>query len=117
MAACALSSARLRDGALVSLPLVSSDAAAVSPELFFAAAEEALPRNILQCREFDCLRGFALLSLASLQDAKIRQMKMYIGQYFTILTINQWYNESNWPEQLHTSEREEWRRLVSLVNT
>jgi hypothetical protein len=85
----------------------------MSPEMFFAAAEEALPKNILQCRDFDCLRGYALLSLASLQDAKIRAMQMYIGHYFTILAINQWHDESNWPEDIQTSEKEERRRLVS----
>lgn len=85
----------------------------MSPEMFFAAAEEALPTNILPCREFDFLRGYALLALASLQDAKIRTMQMYIGHYFTILAINRWHNEGNWPEDMQASEREEWRRLVS----
>jgi hypothetical protein len=85
----------------------------MSPEMFFAAAEEALPKNIVQCRDFDYLRGYALLALASLQDAKIRAMQMYLGQYFTILAINQWHDESNWPENIQTAEKEERRRLVS----
>lgn len=85
----------------------------MSPEMFFAAAEEALPTSILQCRDFDCLRGYALLALASLQDAKIRTMQMYIGHYFTMLAINRWHDEWNWPEDIQSSEKEEWRRLVS----
>jgi hypothetical protein len=117
MAACALSSARIRDGALALSPQVSGDGGAMCPEMFFAAAEEALPTNILQCRDFDFLRGYALLSLASLQDAKIRAMQMYIGHYFTILAINQWHDELNWPEDIDESEREERRRLVSQPYT
>lgn len=83
------------------------------PEMFFAAAEEGLPRNILQCRDFDHLRGYALLALASLQGAKLRAMQMYLGHYFTVLAINQWHDEANWPEDIGVGEREEWRRLVS----
>jgi hypothetical protein len=85
----------------------------MSPEMFFAAAEDALPTDILPCRNFDYLRGYALLALASLQDAKIRAMQMYIGHYFTMLAINRWHDERNWPEDMQASEREEWRRLVS----
>jgi len=81
--------------------------------MFFAAAEEALPKDILRSQDFDCLRAYALLALASLQDAKIRAMQMYIGHYFTIVAINQWHDESNWPEHIPTSEKEERRRLVS----
>ena len=83
------------------------------PEMFFAAAEEALPTNMLPCRDFDCLRGYALLALASLQDAKIRAMQMYISYYFTMLAINRWHDEGNWTENMQASEKEEWRRLVS----
>lgn len=116
MAACALSSARIRDGALASSQQCPEDLGAMCPEMFFAAAEDALPKNMLQCRDFDCLRGYALLALASLQDAKIRAMHMYIGHYFTILAINQWHDESNWPEGMQESEKEERRRLVSQSN-
>lgn len=55
MAACALSAARIRDGALASSPGGPEDVVAMSPEMFFAAAEETLPKNILQSRDFDYL--------------------------------------------------------------
>jgi hypothetical protein len=113
MAACALSSARIRDGALAPSQRRFEDPGAIPPEMFFAAAEEALPKNMLECRDFDFLRGYALLALASLQDAKIRGMRMYLGHYFTTLAINQWHDESNWPENIPTAEKEERRRLVS----
>ncbi|KAK4248967.1 hypothetical protein C7999DRAFT_30496 [Corynascus novoguineensis] len=117
MAACALASARIRDGALASSQRGSEVPAAMSPEMFFAAAEEALPTNILPCRNFDYLRGYALLALASLQDAKIRAMQMYIGHYFTMLAVNQWHDERNWPEDIQMSEKEERRRLYWSMYT
>ncbi len=85
----------------------------MSAEMFFAAAEETLPSNILQSRDFDYLRAYALLALASLQDAEIRPMHMYIGHYFTMLATNQWHDESSWPEPIPAAEKEERRRLVS----
>ncbi|KAJ9157237.1 Zinc c6 transcription factor [Pleurostoma richardsiae] len=117
MAACALASARVRDGALPSRQVASQESGVMAPEMFFAAAEEALPRDILQCQDFDCLRGYALLALASLQDAKIGAMQMYIGHYFTMLAINQWHDESNWPTGLHPTEIEERRRLYWSMYT
>ncbi|CAK7208958.1 hypothetical protein SBRCBS47491_000274 [Sporothrix bragantina] len=134
MAACALASARARDGALSSSNgggsvgggsgnmgsggVSASPGSAVSgtsidmpPEMFYAAAEEALPKDILQCRDFDYLRALALLSIASIQDAKIAVMQKYIGHYFTLLAINQWHDESNWSPGLHATEIEERRRL------
>ncbi|ESA42895.1 hypothetical protein GE21DRAFT_5866 [Neurospora crassa] len=108
MAACALASARVRDGA----PSGGQDVVGIIPaQMFFAAAEEALPKDLLQSQDFDYLRGIALLALASLQDARIGAMQMYIGHYFTMLAINQWHDESNWPTGLHPTEREERRRL------
>lgn len=128
MAACALASARMRDGAPTNgdggggsghgygygQENVLVGAGMMPPaQMFFAAAEEALPspRDLLQCRDFDYLRGFALLALTSLQDARIGATQMYIGHYFTMLAVNQWH-EANWPGGLDSTEREERRRLV-----
>ncbi|KIH91278.1 hypothetical protein SPBR_01374 [Sporothrix brasiliensis 5110] len=122
MAACALASARARDGALSSSTsgggISASPGSAASgtsiempPEMFYAAAEEALPKDILQCRDFDYLRALALLSIASIQDAKIAVMQKYIGHYFTLLAINQWHDEANWSPGLTPTEIEERRRL------
>ncbi|KAK3307781.1 uncharacterized protein B0T15DRAFT_84948 [Chaetomium strumarium] len=120
MAACALASARIRDGAPASARAgagAGREPAEMPPEIFFAAAEEALPKDILQCHDFDYLRGYALLALTSIQDAKIAAMHKYIGYYFTMLAINQWHDESNWPTGLHASEREERRRLYWSIYT
>lgn len=113
MAACALSAARARDGALGPYQAEAQGSAGLPPETFYAAAEEALPKDLLQCQDFDYLRGFALMALASIQDAKVAAMRKYIGQYFTILAINQWHDEANWPRGLRPVEIDERRRLVS----
>lgn len=113
MAACAITSARLRDGALRPSVLDGHELPAVLPETFYSAAEEALPEDLLQCHDFDHLRGYALLAIASIQDAQIPAMQKFIGQYFTILAVNQWHDESSWPHGLNTVEIEERRRVVS----
>ncbi|EFW99102.1 c6 zinc finger domain containing protein [Grosmannia clavigera kw1407] len=137
MAACALASARARDGAL------STDGSSAAPAststagtpgssrsgctttsavdlpaaVFLAAAEEALPHDMLQCQDFDYLRGCALLAIASIQDAKIASMHKYIGLYFTLMAVNQWHDEANWPARLHAAEIEERRRLYWSIYT
>ncbi len=127
MAACALASARARDGALSSCngehvsvspdSTVSGSSVDMPPEMFYAAAEEALPKDILQCRDFDYLRALALLSIASIQDAKIAVMQKYIGHYFTLMAINQWHDEANWAPGMHPTEVEERRRLYWSIYT
>lgn len=113
MAACAITSARLRDGALRSTMSGSQQLPDVLPETYYCAAEETLPKDLLHCRDFDHLRGFALMAIASIQDTQIAAMKKYIGQYFTILAINQWHDEACWPQDLQPGEIEERRRVVS----
>ena len=114
MAACALASARVRDGALVSLDRHSPDLGLMPPEIFFVAAEESLPKDLLQTRDFDLLRACALLALVCIQDGKIDAMRKYIGHYFTMMAIHQWHDESNWPQNLQLVGIEERRRLVRI---
>ena len=96
MAACAITSARLRDGALRSSASGSHKSLEVIPETYYCAAEDVLPGDLLHCRDFDHLRGYALLAVASIQDAQIAAMQKYIGQYFTVLAINKWHDEACW---------------------
>lgn len=113
MAACALSSARVRDGALVSLSSYPANLQAVPPETFFAAARDNLPKDMTGAQDFDSLRACALLSIASIQNLEIEVMHMYIGLYFTMVATWGWHTESNWPAGLSPIEMEERRRLVS----
>lgn len=117
MAACAITSARLRDGALRSSIFDGHELPEVLPETYYSAAEEALPEDLLQCHDFDHLRGYALLAIASIQDAQIPAMQKFIGQYFTILAVNQWHDESSWPYGLNTVEVEERRRVYWSMYT
>ncbi len=82
------------------------------PETFYVAAEEALPKDLLQCGSFDYLRGVALLALASIQDTKMEAMHKFIGLYFAVLSIFQWHDEGRWPDAMTSGEVEERRRLV-----
>ncbi|KAB5571733.1 hypothetical protein GE09DRAFT_1096654 [Coniochaeta sp. 2T2.1] len=117
MAACAVTSARLRDGALRSSTSGAEKSFDIVPETYYCAAEEALPDDLLHCRDFDHLRGYALLALASIQDAQIAAMQKYIGQYFTVLAINNWHDEACWPQDLPIEEIEERRRVYWSMYT
>lgn len=112
MAACALATARVRDGALITPQGRRPDLLAIPPEDYFAAAEDALSPNLLEVHDFNYLRGCALMALASIQDGRIDFMRKYLGYYFTIMAIRQWHDEVNWPTELSPVEKEERRRLV-----
>lgn len=115
MAACALASARVRDGAFVTTESLPPDLLGIPPEDFFCAAEDALSAEVADARDFGYLRGCALLALAGIQDGRIDRMRKYVSQYFTIMAVNQWHDESNWPTGLSMVEKEERRRLVRAV--
>ncbi|KAK1844165.1 C6 transcription factor [Colletotrichum chrysophilum] len=117
MAACALASARVRDGALVFPRERLGNSTAITPETLFEAAHDNLPSDFSHSQSFDTLRACALLALASLQDGKIKVMRMYIGYYFTMVTTWGWHEESSWPASLCRVEKEERRRLYWSIYT
>lgn len=114
MAACALASARVRDGALASATTPPADLLAVAPETFFAAAQDTFSTTMIGVPNFDNLRACALLSIACIQNLEIEAMHMYIGHYFTMMATWSWHDEANWPKELASVELEERRRLVSF---
>jgi len=122
MAACALASARVRDGAVISSKRDQNQMAellAIPAETFYAAAEEALPSDLLQTcyktREFEFLRAYGLLAIASIQEGRIDAMQKYIGYYFTTVAIQNGHDEQFWPQDLDRVELEERRRLVGIM--
>ena len=115
MAACAVASARVRDGSLITPESQRPYLLGIPPEDYFAAAEDALPPNLLEVHDFHYLRGCALMALASIQDGRIDCMRKYLGHYFTIMAIRRWHDEMNWPAALTPVEKEERRRLVREV--
>jgi hypothetical protein len=123
MAACALASARVRDGAVISSKRDQTQMAellAIPAETFYAAAEEALPRDLLQAcgktREFEFLRACGLLAIASIQEGRIDAMQKHIGYYFTTVAIQNGHDEQFWPQDLDRVELEERRRLVGIMS-
>ena len=121
MAACALVSARVRDGAVISSKRDQTQIAellAIPAETFYAAAEEALPKDLLQTcdatREFEFLRASGLLAIASIQEGRIDAMQKYIGCYFTMVAIQNGHDEQFWPQDLDRVQLEERRRLVGI---
>jgi len=114
MAACALASARARDGALFSQQKHASLVAAPPSETFFAAAKDAIPKDLVTAQSFDYLRACALLALTSIQYGQIEAMQQFLGQYFTLVGVQRLHDEGQWPKDISTIELEERRRLVCL---
>lgn len=112
MAACALASARERDGALYGSFESPSNIAAIPSETFYTAAKDALPRDLATAREVDYMRACALLSVTSIQYGDIEAMQLYLGHYFTLAGVNRFHDEACWPKNISSIEVEERRRLV-----
>lgn len=116
MAMCALSFARVRDGALFSNRWDLNPLDSISPETFIAAADTALPKD-LRCTSLDHLRACALLSLVSLQNGDIKNMHFYLGIYQMLVKVDGLHTESNWPADIGVVEIEERRRLYWSMYT
>lgn len=113
MAMCALSSSRVRDGALYSTRWHPKSLAEPSSETFYKAAEDAFPKDTgAAARELDYLRTCALLSLAALQNRRIKEMHYYLGYYATLIKCEMLHDEKNWSVPMDIVQKEERRRLV-----
>lgn len=112
MAACALASARRRDGAMYSTSNDASCVVTIPSETFYAAVVDTLPKDLTVAREFDYLRACALLSITSIQYGDIAAMQLYLGHYFTLVGIHRFHDETCWPKNISNIEVEERRRLV-----
>lgn len=111
LAACALASARRRDGAMYPDASYVMSAASES-ETFYSAVVDTLPKDLTLARGFDYLRACALLSITSIQYGDIAAMQLYLGHYFTLARIQRFHDESYWPKNISNIEVEERRRLV-----
>lgn len=112
MAACALASARGRDGALYCSAKDASYTSTIPSETFYTAVEQTLPKNLMVAQEFDYMRACALLSITSIQYGDIQAMHQYLGHYFTMVGIHRFHDEAHWPKDITNIEVEERRRLV-----
>jgi hypothetical protein len=112
MAMCALSSARIRDGALYSNRWNPRSFIEPNSDAFFTAAERALPKDSSAADELDYLRATAFLALSALQNNQTKKMHYYLGFYGMLVKCGLLHDEKFWKMPMNTIEKEERRRLV-----
>lgn len=143
MAVCALSAARLRDGAAAqiiqnpptsSLPSTSSSSSSFSPSLssvldidlhaagelsehFYEASVQSIPIDLALATDFNYKRAKAILAMLAIQYGYSRTLCSHLGDYITICGIDGFHTESRWPAGLNAIEIQERRRLVSQVQS
>ncbi|KUL91216.1 hypothetical protein ZTR_01531 [Talaromyces verruculosus] len=115
MAACALASARVRDGALFSVQ--STDLSQPPPEMFFNAAKDLIPKDLGNAKGTSFMRACALLAITSIQNGQIKSMQQYLGYYHTLMAMDGRHDEKLWPKELTPIEKEERRRLFWSIYT
>ncbi|OQN96093.1 hypothetical protein B0A48_18339 [Cryoendolithus antarcticus] len=111
MAACALASARTRDGALNEYTSFPKDGPVQQSEIFFSAAADAIPKDLNKATGSGYLRACGLLALTAMQYGQIASMHQYLGHFCTISAVQHLHDELYWPLELTFIEKEERRRL------
>lgn len=115
MAVCALASARARDGAVMHMsPNISALLAEPRAEVFSSAAEAAFPAKLIDAQEFDYLRASGLLAVLCIQNGQTDHMQVHLGNYMTLVALQELHDELKWPQSISGIEREERKRLVSI---
>lgn len=117
MAICALTSARIRDGAVMPGRWGAHHFDDLTPKLFADAARKVTDMDVNSETMCDCgldtMRTLALLALYSLQNGSLREMRAYLYTYRIIVEEDQLYDEENWPQGISIVDIEMRRRLVS----
>lgn len=111
MALCALSSARVRDGALYTERWDTHWLQTPSCEYFLQIAANAIPSDAPLSQEFDYMRAYALLAIASIQLGDPRKMNYYLCLYHGCTAVASLHDERNWPQGIGFVEVEMRRRL------
>jgi hypothetical protein len=117
LAMCALSSARVRDGALYTGKWDANSLQSPSSEELFEAAREAVPHDASLTQDFDYARCYALLAITSIQYGDTPRMNYYIGLCQGFISVGMLHDEGNWPAGLNHVELEERRRLFWSMYT
>ena len=112
MAICALSSARVRDGALFLGRWDAEHFKSPTSESFFAAVRETMPQDLGAMRGLDWMRTCALMALYGIQVGSIEITHQYLGLYHSLVSMDNLHEEKNWPKS-GVVETELRRRLVS----
>ncbi|WRT65907.1 uncharacterized protein IL334_002858 [Kwoniella shivajii] len=120
MSVCALSSARLRDGA-PPIPINPSTPSKnnsskenekhIESEIFYQSAVSSFPLDLTKAGEFDYKRSKYILSTCCLQYGDIQRASVHMGDYCTLSSLDGFQNESRWSMNLNQIEIQERRRL------
>jgi hypothetical protein len=114
MAMCAITSARMRDGAsYLAEAGVKAHLPADTPssEAFYEAATRTFPADLSQASEFDYKRAKVILAMLCIQFGNVRQLTTHLGDYMTLCSIDNFHLEARWPANLPETEVQERRRL------
>lgn len=109
MAVCALSSARVRDGAVFNPRWNLVALRELRPEVFHAEAIRQVYKDVTKA-DLNLLRAHVILALVAIQECNIRDMHQHLGRYHTIVAMGGLHDERNWPKGIGLIETEERRR-------
>lgn len=108
---CALSSARVRDGATYSSRENIALLDGHRSEYFFSAADEALPMTAVLTQELAYMQACVLLSITSIQYGNSVKARYYLNLYHSSVAVGLLHDEDEWPSGLSGIETEERRIL------
>lgn len=119
MSVSALTAGWLNSGISMPIPFDLNDirpkAAAISSECY-AAAVKAMPSDITNATDyFQAMKASAILASVCLQNEDMKKTVAHLGDYISLSVMHGFYTEANWPVHLTDIERQERRRLVSIV--
>ncbi|KAJ5647652.1 hypothetical protein N7490_004024 [Penicillium lividum] len=117
MAVCSLVAGRARDGALYSNRWDRDELIDPPSEIFFIAARDSIPRDLIAAKGIHYMRACAILAIASIQNSQIKNMQKYSGLYHALASMDGLYDEKLWPNDLSPIEMEERRRLFWSIYT
>lgn len=111
MAACALASARARDGALGDAQAMRARIPDTNSEVFFATAQDTIGNDLSQAQGLGFLRACALLAVTSIQYSQKSLVHQFLGHFTTLSNMQGFHDEAQWPTDCDEIEVEERRRL------
>jgi len=113
MAVSALTSARARDCAIQSVEINQRYLMSTpSPENFFTAATDCIPRDLKVMKSLSWMRACVFLALYGLQIGEPHIIHQYLGLYQTLMSLQGLHDERNWPRDIGHIETETRRRVV-----
>ena len=110
MAACALTAARVRDGAIGDRRMHADGPEKIS-EIFFTAAQQSIGSDFIKAQGLGAMRACAFLAITAVQYGSIPLMHEYLGKYATLRAMKTCHDERHWPRDISVVEREERRRI------